>query len=217
MKKKLILASVFGLFTTPAYAHHPLGGMPMETFTHGLLSGVGHPLLGFDHLAFVILVGIAAVYTGYRRLAPLAYVGAMAVGCLLMSLGVAMPIKEFMIGISLLAVGYFVLSGKALTIPLAIGLFAVFGLFHGSAFGDSIAGAEAGAGTSVLVGYLIGLGVTQYVVAIGAGFLMTRAWKAMEASAMAPRIAGAAILGVGVYLTLENLEGAIIPALGWGA
>lgn len=217
MKKKLILAAFAGLFTTPAYAHHPLGGMPMETFSHGLLSGIGHPLLGFDHLAFVILVGIAAAYTGYQRLAPLAYVGAMAVGCFLMSVGVTMPVKEFVIGISLLAVGYFVLSGKALTMPLAIGLFAVFGLFHGSAFGDSIAGAEAGAGTGVLAGYLIGLAVTQYLIALGAGLLMTRAWKAMEATAMAPRIAGAAIAGIGLYLTLENLEGAIIPALGWGA
>ncbi|MEO1084965.1 MAG: ATP-binding protein, partial [Acidobacteriota bacterium] len=32
-----------------------------------------------------------------------------------------------------------------------------FGLFHGSAFGDSIAGQEATGGTSVLIGYLIGL------------------------------------------------------------
>ena len=44
----------------PALAHHPLGGMPMETFTHGVLSGIGHPLLGFDHLFFVIAMGVAA-------------------------------------------------------------------------------------------------------------------------------------------------------------
>jgi len=63
MKKLLKIKgiSLFGasLIASPAMAHHPLNGMPMETFAHGLLSGVGHPLLGFDHLFFVIAMGAA--------------------------------------------------------------------------------------------------------------------------------------------------------------
>lgn len=50
----------------PAFAHHPLNGAPMTTFADGLLSGVGHPVLGFDHLFFVIAVGVAAVLAGAR-------------------------------------------------------------------------------------------------------------------------------------------------------
>ena len=46
--KKLITAAGLSLAATPALAHHPLNGMPMETFAHGLLSGVGHPLLAQD-------------------------------------------------------------------------------------------------------------------------------------------------------------------------
>ena len=76
MKKYSALIAGIVLSASPAYAHHPLGGMPMETFTHGLLSGIGHPILGFDHLFFVVIVGIAALFTGGPRTAPLGWSGA---------------------------------------------------------------------------------------------------------------------------------------------
>lgn len=217
MKKYLMTAVVLAASATPALAHHPLGGMPMETFTHGLLSGIGHPLLGFDHLFFVIAVGVAALYTGYARLAPAAYIAAMLAGCLMMSLGVGLPMKEAVIGLSLLVVGAAVLSGRALGLVPAMALFAVFGLFHGSAFGDSIAAQEAGAGGAVLIGYLIGLGALQYGVALAAGFAAKALFKATEASAVQARIAGALVAGMGIFLTLENAEGFVFDAMGWAA
>ena len=36
---KKLLTAAFALAATPALAHHPLAGAPMETFTHGVLSG----------------------------------------------------------------------------------------------------------------------------------------------------------------------------------
>jgi urease accessory protein len=42
------------LYSAPAFAHHPLAGMPLQSFAHGIMSGVGHPLLGFDLLFFVM-------------------------------------------------------------------------------------------------------------------------------------------------------------------
>ena len=210
MKKYILAAASLATFATPALAHHPLGGLPMETFTHGILSGVGHPLLGFDHLFFVIAVGIAALYTGFARLAPAAYIAAMIVGCLMMSFGAGLPIKEVVIGLSLLVVGGVVLSGRALGLVAAMVLFAGFGLFHGSAFGDSIAAQEAAIGADVLVGYLLGLGVIQYVIALGAGYVVKNVMKASEAAAMNARLTGALVAGIGVYLTLENIEGFIL-------
>ena len=217
MKKYLLALTGVSLTATPALAHHPLGGMPMETFTHGLLSGIGHPLLGFDHLFFIIIVGIAALYTGRALLAPAAYIVAMLLGCLLMTLGTGLPMKEAVIGFSLLALGSVVLSGRALGLAPALALFAVFGLFHGSAFGESIAEQEAAAGTSVLVGYLIGLGIVQYVVAVTAGWVAKTLWKATDARAIEARLAGAVVAGIGLYLTLENVEGAVLGVLGWSA
>lgn len=212
MRKLILAAASFAIGATPAFAHHPLGGLPMETFTHGILSGVGHPLLGFDHLFFVIAVGIAALYTGYARFAPAAYIVAMVLGCLMMSSGTNLPLKEVMIGLSLLVVGGVVVSGRGLGIVSALVLFAGFGLFHGSAFGDSIAAQEAAVGAGVLIGYLIGLGVLQYGVALGAGYVVKHMMRAAEPTAVNARLAGALIAGIGIYLTLENLEGFVLGA-----
>ena len=139
MKRLFGLTAALTILSSPAAAHHPLGGMPMETFAHGLLSGVGHPILGFDHLFFIVIVGIAALYTGRAVLTTGAYVAAMLAGTLMMSLGTGLPAKEVVIGLSLLAVGGVVLSGRAFALVPAALVFAFFGLFHGSAFGDSIA------------------------------------------------------------------------------
>lgn len=211
--KKLFAITGATLAATPALAHHPLNGMPMETFAHGLMSGVGHPLLGFDHLFFVLAMGIAAVFTARRFAAPAAYIIAMIAGCALMYAGVALPLTETIIVASLLVMGGVVLSGKALGTPTAIALFAVFGLFHGSAFGGSIAGQEGGIGGGVLIGYFIGLAALQYAMALAAGFAAEKLLGATEASHVNARLAGAMVAGVGVFLALEIVEGPILAAL----
>lgn len=216
MKRNLIatggmLAAI--LAATPAFAHHPLGGLPMTTFMEGILSGVGHPVLGFDHLFFVALVGIAAVYTGQALKTPLAYIAAMLAGCALMAAGVALPIAEMVIVASLVVLGFMVASGRALSPIVALTLFAGFGLFHGSAFGTSIAGQEGGAGGAVFAGYLIGLAAIQYAIAIAAGFVMRRVLSATGAASINARLAGAMVAGVGVFLSLEIIEGPIVAAL----
>lgn len=206
-------AVLTGVAAQPAFAHHAMGGAPMTTFTHGVLSGIGHPLLGFDHLFFVLLVGVAAVYTGRRFLAPAAYIVAMLAGCLMMSLGLGLPAKEVIIALSLVALGGVVLSGRSLGLMPTMALFAGFGLFHGSAFGDTMASAEAAHGTQVLVGYLLGLGALQYGLTLAAGWAALSLWKATEAAAIQPRLAGAVVAGVGMFLTLEHLEGAVLKLI----
>lgn len=211
--KKLLATAAALLAATPALAHHPLGGLPMETFSHGLMSGVGHPVLGFDHMFFVVAMGVAALFTAQRFITPLAYIAAMLVGCGLMYTGFAMPMAETVIAISLLAMGGVVLSGRALGAGAAVALFAAFGLFHGSAFGGSIAGQEGGIGAGVLVGYLIGLGVIQYAIALAAGWVVEKLLGATEAQAMNARLVGAMVAGVGVFMCLEIVEGPIVAAL----
>ena len=211
--KKLLIAATATLAATPALAHHPLGGLPMETFSHGLLSGVGHPVLGFDHLFFVAIMGVAALFTGRKLIAPAAYIVAMMVGVLIVSFGNTLPMVETVIALSLLVLGGIVLSGRALSLPSAALVFAGFGLFHGAAFGDPIAAQEATMGAQVLVGYLIGLAVVQYTVALAAGWVAEKLLGATEAAAVNARLSGALAAGVGVFLTLEAAEGPLLTAL----
>src|SRR5262249_1552904 len=82
-------------------------------------------------------------------------------------------------------------SGPARPAAAWTALFAVAGLFHGYAYGESIFGAE----TSPLGAYLLGLIVIQSVVALGTAIVARRMSAGM--SELMPRLAGAAIVGVG--------------------
>ena len=215
MKRLLApLAAPLMLAATPALAHHPLGGKPMETLTEGLVSGIGHPILGFDHLFFVLAVGVAAAVAGRVFRAPLAYIGAMLVGVGVAAAGASVPFAEAVIAASLVVVGGLLVTGRGVSPALAMALFAGLGLFHGYAFGGTIAGQEGGASTAVLLGYLVGLGVTQYVIAIGAGLVASLVWHAAGRATTNARIAGGVVAGVGAFLVLEQLEGAAFAALG---
>jgi urease accessory protein len=215
MNRKTVATAIAAatLAATPALAHHPLEGAPMETLAQGLLSGVGHPILGFDHLFFVAAMGIAALFTAARRMGPAAYVVAMVLGCGAAYAGLALPAVEIVIVASLLAIGGLLASGRTLSTTTTLALFAGFGLFHGAAFAGSIVGQEGGVGGAVLSGYLAGLVVAQYLVALGAQLLAARVLRATEAAAVNARLVGAAVAGVGVFLALEVLEGPLVAVL----
>ena len=201
------------LFASQTLAHHPLNGMPMETFSHGVLSGTGHPILGFDHLFFVLILGVAAAFTSLPKVMPLAYIATMLAGCFLVSQGLQLQMNELAVAASLLVIGGLVLSGRTPGLAAALCLFAGFGLFHGFAFGESIAGQEAGYSTAVLAGYLIGLGSIQYGLAILAQFVTRNKLRIESPQTFQVRMAGAMVAGMGLFLVLEQIEGPLIQAI----
>lgn len=147
-----------------AYAHHPMGGQIPETFTQGLLSGFGHPIIGIDHFAFLVIVALLSfTLTGRARfLVPIAFVGATAAGTLY-HLGAAdLPLTEMVIALSVLLGGLTVLlKGSTSALSLAF-LFGAAGVFHGYAYGESIIGAEM----SPMLSYLLGFSLIQYAVIV---------------------------------------------------
>ena len=177
----------------------------MTLFSDGFISGIGHPFLGYVHLFFVVLVGIAAAFTPRPNLAPGVYIAAMAGGCALVSYSAPLPATELMIALSLLLTGTLLLAGMRLRPPLLLLLFAGLGLFHGSAFGDALAAQEAAFGISVLAGYLLGLGLTQWVLALAPGYFLREVWAVDDPAALYPRLASAVIAGIGLLLTLEAI------------
>ncbi len=54
-------AAAATLLSQPAFAHHVMGGKMPGTFTDGLLSGLGHPVIGLDHFAALVAVGCLVV------------------------------------------------------------------------------------------------------------------------------------------------------------
>ena len=190
----------------PAFAHHPLGGAVPATFAHGLLSGIGHPVIGIDHFAFVAAVGLAAAFMRNVWAPPLAAVAGMGAGCLLTVGAVALPMVEPVIALSALLLGGMVLLGRGLPAAAAALLFALAGLFHGAAYGEAVIGAEP----TPILAYLAGLAAVQMAIALGAAFLVRGVWKAGSAAALQPRLAGAVCAGIGLAFTVEALEGALL-------
>ena len=189
----------FFLMTASASAHHVMGGKIPTTFAEGFLSGLGHPVIGPDHLAFLLAIGVAVGVGGLSLVLPLLFVVASAIGVTLHVNGVNLPGAEIVVAVSVLFAGFLIARGRALPVSLWAILFAAAGLFHGYAFGESIFGAER----SPLHAYLLGLIIVQSVLTVGTALLVRR--RAGGVSAIAPRLAGAVIIGVGLATLIAQL------------
>ena len=189
----------FFLMTASASAHHVMGGKMPTTFAEGFLSGLGHPVIGPDHLAFLLAIGVAVGVGGLNLVLPLLFVVASAIGVTLHVNGVNLPGAEILVAVSVLLAGYLIARGRALPVSLWAILFAAAGLFHGYAFGESIFGAER----SPLHAYLLGLIIVQSVLTVGTALFVRR--RAGGVSAIAPRLAGAVIIGVGLATLIAQL------------
>jgi urease accessory protein len=197
--RAVILSVPLSLAAFPAFAHHMMGGRTPSTFMEGLLSGLGHPVIGLDHLAFLVAMGITVGVFGLNLLLPVAFIVAMALGVVLHVNGAGLPAAELVVAASVLLAGGLLAWGRPLPVAAWGALFAIAGLFHGYSLGESIYGADR----SALSAYLLGLVVIQSVLAVGVA-LLVRHYGARLTS-VAPRIAGALILAVGVVVLAGNL------------
>jgi urease accessory protein len=169
--KRLVGLSVLALLAgqTPAFAHHVMGGKLPETFLQGLLSGLAHPVIGFDHFGAIVGVGILAAVAGRGVGSVLAFSATLIVGVGVHLAKVDIPVSELLVGLSTLAIGGLVMLRRSIRPMVAVALFAIAGSLHGYALGESIVGAEA----SPLVAYLAGLLIVQTLIGVGA-YALTR-------------------------------------------
>lgn len=108
MRLHAAAALLCGSAAPAALAHHPLDGAIPQTAWHGVLSGLAHPVIGADHLLFVVAASVAAACSGVAS-APawrllLAFVVAGVVGTLLRVPGIELPFAEAAVGASPLGV-----------------------------------------------------------------------------------------------------------------
>jgi urease accessory protein len=197
MTSLALLASL----ATPASAHHAMGGKLPTTFSEGLLSGLAHPVLGLDHLAFVIAIGIAAalVPAGVGLIG--AFFAASAAGILVHVGAWNLPLTEVLVAATVIIAGGMVAFGNRAGNMAWLMLGAVAGLIHGYALGESIVGADRG----VLGAYLIGLAITAACISAAVMSLTRIYLSAGEAASRRLRAIGAVLGSVGVIMLAINL------------
>lgn len=186
-----------------ARAHHAMGGETPRSLAEGLLSGLAHPVIGLDHLAFVVAAAALAAAAGRAgSWLPLLFLGSGLLGTLLHLGGIGLGPVELAVAASLLAAGgLLLLRGTPPGAPAVGTLFAAAGLFHGHAFAETVVGAE----TAPVLAYLLGLTVVQAAIAYGAMALLRRAGTATPEGARLRRLAGAAAGGVGLAAGMAAL------------
>jgi len=101
------------------------------------LAGVAHPFVGLDHLLAMVAVGAWAAQIGGRRMLALpgTFVAAMVAGAVLGAAGLAMPLVDAAIALSVVALGAILAFRPRSAWYWAVPLVGALGLVHGQAHG----------------------------------------------------------------------------------
>lgn len=199
----LVLISTF-LCAQRAIAHHPMGGKTPSNLFEGFFSGLAHPLIGLDHFAFVVAIGLLAVGQVRGAFIPVGFVLAALAGTGIHLLNLDLPASEIAIAGSVIVFGALLLTPNKPNWMVLLALGALAGLFHGYAYGEAI----VGAGMTPLVAYLLGFTFIQYGVALVA-MLLGNAVSRKSATQPLPwqRFAGLAICSIGVVFLSNSVLG----------
>ena len=197
-----VLLSVSLLAASPALAHHPGGGEIPSNFVQGFLSGVGHPVIGIDHLVFVVAIGLlAAISKKLGMVIPVAFVAATALGTVIHLQSIDLPLAELIISASVLVMGIFLAQKKQVNWVIITAIGAIAGIFHGYAYGESIIGAE----TTALGAYLLGFCSIQLVISAIAFYVARSIIK--TPTSLWLRFAGFTISGIGLAFVSNAILG----------
>jgi urease accessory protein len=180
------------LAAAPAAAHHAMELLDLQpTPSNGLVSGLLHPVLGPDHLLFLLALSLV----GLRQRATWMF-GLLAVGLLGSWAGLALPglpHAESLVALSLAVVALVLLTRlpKALLLP-------AFAL-HGYVLSASVLGWS----TTPLAAYLLGLAFSQGLLLFVSLRLLARFATAL--SLPTQRRLALALAGAGSFLALAPL------------
>jgi urease accessory protein len=156
-----VMAAMVILMPALALAHHAIDGRTPESFGEGIFSGLAHPIIGLDHLVFILAAGLAAGALGLGIRMPALFVCASLIGLAIHLTRIDVPLVEAMVATSIVVLGLAIGSRSGFGTKVWMALFVAAGLFHGYAYGETVVEASR----APLAGYLIGLGVVQSALA----------------------------------------------------
>jgi len=170
------------------------------TFADGLLSGLGHPVIGLDHLAAVIAVGCLAATQRSGEWLVLGYVIAMIVGASAHIGEATVNGVEIFVAASVIVLGLVMFRRSPPRLDIAIALFAFAGLVHGYALGESIAGAER----APILAYFLGLAAIQAAIALAAMYGARILAARTTGHAAIIRVLGGVVTGIGLAILAQQ-------------
>ncbi len=196
--------SLLCIFTAPAWAHHAFDNQLPKDIFQGFLSGLAHPMIGLDHFAFVVAIGLLSALKPRGFFLPIVFVIAAMVGTGIHLLGMNLPLPEIIIATSVLGFGIMLALRESPSLLIIGGSSAIAGIFHGYAYGESIVGAQV----NPLLAYLTGFTVMQLIIALMAYKIGQFSLKKLSDSPQLPlRFAGFMISGIGTAFLANAILG----------
>ncbi|MBC8130578.1 MAG: HupE/UreJ family protein [Rhizobiaceae bacterium] len=164
MPQRLGLAGLLLVAATSAASAH------VGDDASGFVSGLLHPIFGWDHVVAMVAVGLWGAFLGVPAIyiLPVVFPVVMALGGVLGMNGIDLPFVEAGIGASGLVLGLMVAFAVRLPIAIAMVIVGVFAVFHGHAHGMELPG------TANPFGYAVGFVVSTsllHLAGIGLGAL----------------------------------------------
>ncbi len=160
----VLLSSAF-----PAFAHggHDYGG--------GFVAGFTHPILGWDHVAAMVAVGLWGAFLGSPAIwiLPVVFPLVMAVGAVAGIIGLPLPAVQTGIALSAVVLGVMIVFAVKPPIWVAGIIVGAFAIFHGYAHGNDLPV------TADALGYIVGFVVsTGLLHMLGIAFGLLIKWPA---------------------------------------
>jgi urease accessory protein len=184
--RRIALAAFCVAIAAPAFAHSG------EDLAGGFAGGFAHPLLGPDHIAAMLAVGLWGAFLGMPAMLilPVVFPLVMAFGGALGILGIPLPGLEIGIAASAVVLGLMVALAAKPNLWVAALLVGLFAIFHGHAHGAELPeGADA---VAYSLGFVIATGLLHLA---GIGFGLLAQWPAGR---IAVRAAGSLIAVAGL-------------------
>jgi urease accessory protein len=185
----LFALAVSVVAASPAFAHTG------EGMAGGFLSGLMHPIFGWDHVVAMVAVGLWGAVLGSPAIwiLPITFPLVMAIGAALGIAGIPVPFIEAGIALSGIVLGLLVMFLVRAPIVVAGVLVAFFAIFHGYAHGTELP--DAANPFAYAIGFVIATGLL-HVVGIVFGTLNGLAWgkTAIRAGGAAIALVGTAFL-----------------------
>jgi urease accessory protein len=186
----IIILAALVVFSGTAAAHAG------EGVAGGFISGLLHPVLGWDHVVAMVAVGLWGAFLGNPAIwiLPVVFPLVMALGGALGVMGIPVPAVETGIAVSAVVLGAMVAFAARPPIWVAALIVGAFAIFHGHAHGTELP--NAANALSYSLGFVIATGLL-HLCGIAFGLLVR--WPAGR---VAVRASGGAIALAGVgFLT----------------
>lgn len=168
LARSLVLVSaIVAAVTMPEAAlAHTEGGV-----AGGFVSGLLHPVLGWDHVVAMVAVGLWGAFLGAPAIwiLPVVFPLVMALGAVLGILGLPLPAVEIGIAVSAVVLGALILMAARPPLWVAAVIVGLFAIFHGYAHGTELP--TAANPFAYGVGFVVATGAL-HLIGIGFGLLV---------------------------------------------